>query len=472
MASLKDIIPNHLTIFVLLVFVSTTLGAASVDIDGSGMVDFNDLMIMQDYWLDTGPVADIAGPDGNSDGIVDEFDFAVLGQNWLNDTNETIAALIAEATEFADQQIWDIHATWSNYNTLYPKQTQHNESDPNNHYAEWDEVSNSDWTCGFFAGCMMHMYELTGDSNYLDAVETDWLPGLESGSTSGYRTLSSFGNAYRLTGDPNYLTTFLQAATSQVTRFNAQIGCIGDYRPDNEFRVIVDLMPQMELFFFGAKNGGDPNWYDKALSHSLKSAQDHVRDDGTTYHRLHYDLDDPCGETFRPVGNPGYSAYSCWSRGQAWAVYGFTMSYRETNDPNLLAAAQQVADYFVDNLPPDFVPFYDFMDPNIPNTIRDSSAASIAAAGLLELSTLVEDPNYQQKYYQAAKNILVSLCTRDSNGGYLAKDAAGNPLSPTILMKGYKQYGYTIIKLYERGTSWGDYYFLHALLRYRDMLGQ
>ena len=140
-------------------------------------------------------------------------------------------------------------------------------------------------------------------------------------------------------------------------------------------------------------------------------------------------------------------------------------------DVKIFFAAQLVSDYFVDNLPADFVPFYDFMDPNIPNTIRDTSAASVAASGLLELSTLVEDPNYQQKYFQAAKNILTSLCTRDSNGGYLAKDAVGDPLSPSIMMRGYKGVNSSPDKLYERGTSWGDYYFLEALKRYKDMVG-
>ena len=208
-----------------------------------------------------------------------------------------------------------------------------------------------------------------------------------------------------------------------------------------------------------------------AVDHAYKTAQNHVRGDGTTNHRLYYDLSDSTGETFRTSFNPGYSADSCWSRGQGWAVYGFTYCYRETGDPNFLATAKLVSDYFVDNLPADNVPYYDFMDPTIPNTIRDSSAASVAAAGLLELSTLVSEPNLQQKYFQAGKDILTSLCTRHSDSGYLAKDAVGDPLSVSILMRGYKKLN-SGFKLYERGTSWGDYYFLEALKRYKDMLDQ
>jgi len=459
-------------LLILLVFSCTAWAGSSADIDGSGRIDFNDFAIMGNYWYDSGPVADIGGVDGNSDGITDMLDIAVLGGSWLDDTNEVIAAKIAEATEFSADRVWATHATWSYHNTRYPKQTIY-DTNYDNHYEKWESVTNSDWTFGFFPGCLWHMYELTGDPNYKTAVEVDWLPGVETaciGGDIGFKALTTFGNGYRITGDPNYKSIVLQAAADIALQFNTQVGCIGKIIGDELFTV-VDIMPQIEILFWGANNGGDPNLYDKAVSHAYKAAQNHVREDGTTNHRLYYDLTDPCGETFRVSFNPGYSADSCWSRGQAWAVYGFVMTYRETGDPNMLATAQLVSDYFVDNLPADFIPYYDFMDPTIPNTIRDSSAASIAAAGLLELSTLVEDPNYQQKYYQAAKNILTSLCTRHSDDGYLAKDAVGDPLSPSILMRGYKKLnsGY---KLYERGTSWGDYYFLHALLRYRDMLGK
>ena len=476
---LSSAIGNHLTncLLILLASSCTAWAASGADIDGSGKVDFNDLEIMQYYWLDAGPVADIAGADGNSDGMVDGLDLTVLGGSWRQNSTETIAALVAEATEFSADRVWATHSTWPvlDYNTRYPKQTIY-DSNFDNHYEKWEDKATGDWTSGFFPGCLWYMYDLTGDPNYKNAVETSWLPGLENVQywewhDAGFVMMSSYGNGYRLTGEPNYLPILLQTAQSHSTNYNSQIGCLGGERANNEFFTNIDHMPTIEILFWGAKNGGDPNWYDMALSHAYKASQDQVRGDGTTNHRLYYDLNDPCGETFRVVFNPGYSADSCWSRGQAWAVYGFAMTYRETGDPNMLATAQLVSDYFVDNLPADNVPYYDFEDPTIPNTIRDTSAASAAAAGLLELSTLVEDPNYQQKYFQAGKDILTSLCTRHSDAGYLAKDAVGDPLSPSILMRGYKKLN-NGFKLYERGTSWGDYYFLEALVRYRDMLGK
>ena len=478
MASLKDIISNHLTIFILLVFAGTVCGAASVDIDGSGVVDFNDLAIMQYYWLDAGPVADIWGADGNSDGVVDGLDFSVLGGSWLDDTSETIGALVAEAQEFSGQQLLATHAGAASY-TSYPKMTEP-ETDPDNHYAVWQLKASSDWTSGFIPGCLWQMYELTGDPNYKDAAEL-WLVGLEGEKTTnathniGFIMMSSYGNGYRLTGDANYKSILLTAAQTYSLRWSPIIdslhsrGSMGS----STHLVSIDNMMSIEHLFWASKNGGDPNFYDMAVSHAYKTAENHVRADGSTNHRLYYDLTDPCGETFQ-VGStfgPGYSADSSWSRGQGWAVYGFTMCYRETGDPNFLDTAKLVSDYFVDNLPADFVPYYDFNDPNIPNVIRDTSAASVAAAGLLELSTFVSDPNLQQKYFQAAKNILTSLSTRDSNGGYLAKDAVGDPLSPSIMMRGYKGVNSSPDKLYERGTSWGDYYFIEALVRYKNMVG-
>ena len=143
MASLKDMISNHLTIFILLVFAGTVCGAASVDIDGSGVVDFNDLAIMGDYWLDAGPVADIWGADGNSDGVVDGLDFAVLGRSWRIDTNEVIGGLTSEAIEFSDQQVMATQVGWSNFSN-HPKHTGP-ETDPDNHYEIWLPYGNGEW---------------------------------------------------------------------------------------------------------------------------------------------------------------------------------------------------------------------------------------------------------------------------------------------------------------------------------------
>ena len=448
---------------------SIAFGAASVDIDGSGRVDINDLAVMQKYWLGAGPVADIWGADGNSDGVVDGLDFAVLGGSWYVDTNEVIGGLTSEALEFSEQQVWATNAGAPSY-TNYPYATLDDGDADEEPYDIWDYKMS--WTGGFFPGCLWYMYELTDDPNYKDAAEL-WLVGLESKQSDtsthdvGFLMQPSYGNGYRLTSNAAYVPILIQTAESLAERYSPIVGCTrswswGQYGNPDIFPVVVDNMMNLEILFWATAHGGRQELYDMAVSHAYKTIENHVRGDGTTNHIVIYD---PCdGSVIRTEGRPGYDANSCWSRGQGWAIYGFTMCYRETGDPNFLETAKQVSDYFVDNLPADFVPYYDFLDPSIPNVIKDSSAASIAAAGLLELCGYVSEPALQQKYYQAAKDILVSLCTRYSDAGYLARDALGDPIGPSILMRGYK--------LYERGTIWGDYYFIEALMRYRDMVGQ
>lgn len=153
--------------------------------------------------------------------------------------------------------------------------------------------------------------------------------------------------------------------------------------------MIIDNMMNLELLFWASKHGGRRAWYDMAVSHALHAARDHVRPDGSTYHLVVYD---PASGAVRSRGTvQGYSASSTWARGQAWALNGFTMTYRETADTRFLNTARLVADWFIDHLPPDHIPYWDFDDPAIPNAPRDTSAAAIAASGLLELSLLDPD---------------------------------------------------------------------------------
>jgi unsaturated chondroitin disaccharide hydrolase len=157
----------------------------------------------------------------------------------------------------------------------------------------------------------------------------------------------------------------------------------------------------------------------------------------------------------------GFSDESTWARGQAWALHGLAATYRETLDPSVLSAAREVADFFVSNLPGDFVPYWDFDVPVTTSTPRDSSAASIGASGLLELSILDPVPANRDRYFKAAVGILDSLMTPTylSNGsnsaGLLLHGAGGVPLTAEIDV--------TVI--------WGDYYFVEALMRYQQVAG-
>jgi unsaturated chondroitin disaccharide hydrolase len=195
--------------------------------------------------------------------------------------------------------------------------------------------------------------------------------------------------------------------------------------------VIVDNMMNLELLFWASKHGGRRAWYDMAVSHALHTARDHVRPDGSTYHLVVYD---PATGAVRSRDTvQGYSASSTWARGQAWALNGFTMTYRETADTRFLNTARLAADWLIDHRPPDHIPYWDFNDPAIPNAPRDTSAAAIVASGLLELSQLDPDGARSARYASTARAILAELsssrgCPRAA--AVRRSSSTGPPTSP------------------------------------------
>jgi unsaturated chondroitin disaccharide hydrolase len=368
------------------------------------------------------------------------------------EADEPLDGLAVHAREFAGDQLT---ATAGSIGPAqYPGYTNYS-------YSSWDLTGYGGWTSGFFPGCLWYMYESTGNSSFLSWAQT-WTAGLQNEQydtgkhDTGHIILTSYGNGYRLTGNSSYKDVILRTAVSYASRFNPTVGCIRSWN-GNPFTVIIDNMVTLELLFWAAKNGGPSNYYDMALSHAYKTLANHVRADGSTHHIVYYDT--ATGQVSGYNAGQGKSVDSCWSRGLAWGLTGFTIVYRETNDPNMLAAAKKLADYFVDHLPADGIPYSDFDDPS---GAKDSSAAAIAASGLLELSTLAGDPDYRLKYYNCAKNILVSLCSKISDGGYLAENASGTPLSPAVLMRACRAYS----EHAELSAIFGDYYLLEALKRY------
>ena len=324
----------------------------------------------------------------------------------------------------------------------------------------WVVGDSSGWTSGFLPGALWLMYERTTDPAWRAAAER-WQAGLEGEKTNtsthdvGFMLFNSFGSGYRLTGDDAYRQVVLTAAQSLATRYSPRVGSVRSWWGVHEpvFTVIIDNMMNLELLFWAAKHGGDTAWYDMALSHALNSMRDHVRPDGSTYHVVDYSA--RTGQVIARRTHQGYSDMSTWSRGQAWAVYGFTMAYRETDDARFLATARRTADYFLAQLPADHVPYWDFNLPSLSGEPRDSSAAAIAASALLELAELEPDARNGRRYLRAATVILGSL----SSPAYLQAETDRG----AVLLHGtqHKPDGN-----YDTGLIFGDYYFLEALIRH------
>ena len=323
---------------------------------------------------------------------------------------------------------------------------------------EWELTSPAEWTSGFFAGCLWNAYQLSNDTSWIPDAK-NFTEGLEEQKFNtgthdlGFMILNSFGNGYKILNDDEYKGVVLQAANSLATRYNPIVGCIQSW--NGEFQVIIDNMMNLELLFWASKNGGGGDLYNMAVSHSNKTIENHVREDGSSFHVVVYN--EQTGEVIEKRTAQGYSANSTWARGQAWGIYGFTMCYRETQDINFLNAAVKMADYFIDHLPADFVPYWDF---NLPidhdKKYKDASAAAIALSGLLEMSNYVADGS---KYSEAANKIINSLLNN-----YLS---IGTNSSGIIL---HCAYNVNSTNPYDWDASviWGDYYFLEGLKRFSN----
>jgi unsaturated chondroitin disaccharide hydrolase len=347
----------------------------------------------------------------------------------------------------------------------YPKNTEDNRT--------WKLIpadQRIDWIQGFFPGLLWYMYEADQDPVWRERADARTRPiEVQKLNTQthdlGFKFFPSFGAAYRLTGDAYYRDVLLTAARSLAQRFHAPSGVINccDWNREWKVPLVTDTMMNLELLFWAAENGGDPAWKDMALSHALVTLRDMVRPDGGTFHVVDYDAagNIRARETFQ-----GHSDPSTWSRGHAWAIYGFTMAYRYTKDPRMLEAAIKVTDYYLARLPPDSIPYWD-MDAPADQLVKDSSAGAAVASALLELHTFVTDPAVKERYRAAALAMLDSL----SSSAYLATGTQ----SPGILLHGVAFYR-TPIKpkgeAIDESLIYGDYYFVEALLRFKQSLVQ
>lgn len=328
---------------------------------------------------------------------------------------------------------------------------------------DWRYVDYKDWTSGFWPGELWYLYEFTESEDWEKSANkfTEYLeplsvtPALDH--DLGFQVFTSYGNGYRLTKKPKYKEVILKTADTLATLFNPNVGTILSWPrevPNMEWpqhNTIMDNMINLELLFWASKNGGDKSLYDMAVSHADVTMKNHFRDDYSSYHVVVYDRE--TGKKIKGVTHQGYNDKSMWSRGQAWAIYGYTMVYRETKDSKYLDFAKKVTQVYLDRLPEDLIPYWDFDDPKIPNAKRDASAAAIVASALIELSTLTLDEELSSYYLKKARKMLIELSdnyqSRNINSASLLHSTGHAPAGSEI--------DYSII--------YADYYYVEALLR-------
>lgn len=328
------------------------------------------------------------------------------------------------------------------------------------------ETSDCYWWCsGFFPGELWYLYENnpTPELKKYAGLFTERLEKVQHVTDNhdvGFMLYCSYGNGYRLTQNPAYKDVLVTGAGSLSTRFNPMIKAIRSWDFTNngkwQYPVIIDNMMNLELLTWASKTTGDNRFHDIAVTHANTTMENHFRDDYSCYHVVSYDT--ITGKPHIKMTHQGYADESAWARGQAWAIYGYTLVYRETGSKKYLRFVEKVTDLYLKRLPEDFIPYWDFDDPAIPNAPKDASSAAIVASGLLELVQLEDNKQKAKQYKEAAINMLYSL----SSDKYQSRDK-----NPSFLLHstGNLPGGYEI----DASINYADYYYIEALTRYKKM---
>lgn len=326
-------------------------------------------------------------------------------------------------------------------------------------------VGPKDWTSGFIAGSLWYLYETSRDPKWLAAAQ-DYTARLESikdyrGSHDvGFMLGCSFGHGYRLTKNPDYRKVLLQGAATLSTRYNPTVGQLRSWDHGKwSFPVIIDNMMNLEFLMSAARESGDTRYKEISISHADKTLKNHFRPDSSSFHVVDYDP--ATGEVLAKKTHQGAADDSAWSRGQAWALYGYTMMFRETGNRAYLERAVKVGNFILNHprLPADKIPYWDFDAPDIPSAPRDASAAAVMSSALIELSGMTKGEQ-STAFLTLARQQLTSLSSPaylakpGENGGFILLHSVGNlPKNSEI----------------DVPLNYADYYFLEALIRYQKL---
>ncbi|MBJ7414339.1 MAG: glycoside hydrolase family 88 protein [Niveispirillum sp.] len=329
-------------------------------------------------------------------------------------------------------------------------------------------IGNIEWTNGFWTGMLWLAWELTGHARYRHAAEIQGRSFLQRAEQQinvahhdlGFLYTPSACAAWRLTGDPAARRAGLLAADLLLSRFDPVSGVIqawGDLNdPAEAGRMIIDCNLNLPLLYWATEQTGDPRYRDAAEQHLTQAARHLVRPDASTFHTFH--MDTRTGAPLRGTTHQGHADDSCWARGQAWGIYGFALGYAHSGRVGLVDLSAALANYFLNRLPDDLICRWDliFTGPEAP---ADTSAAAIAACGLLELvrHLPIGHPD-RELYARAAWGMVRELDTK-----HLAPLLGSNGVLANAVYHMPKQIGVN------ECCIWGDYFHLEALMRLRHV---
>lgn len=333
----------------------------------------------------------------------------------------------------------------------------------------YPSIENNLWTASFYPGMTYLAFEDTKDEAFLenrqiflDSFKERCLNGHMVTHDIGFLFMLTYLKDYSLFGEEEVLDIATKAADLLVGRYHAEGGFIQAWGPvdpaTDETRIIIDTMMNVEFLYRMAEVTGKELYKQVALDHCDISAKTLIREDGSSYHTYFLKKN---GDFVGGKTHQGHQDESTWARGQAWAVYGYSRSYLLTGETRFLDTALKTAKVFIENLPKDFVHYWDFDFTDANPDIRDSSAASIGAMGLLLLHEAMIEVGKEEEaneYKTIADEIMNSLIDN-----YM--------IDQVILGQGILREGmYHRDEGFEEFTSWGDYYFLEAIMEYAKLV--
>jgi len=333
----------------------------------------------------------------------------------------------------------------------------------------YEATENVEWTTGFWTGVIWLAYEHTGDEAFKKAANVQvesFLNRIENKIDVNHHDMGflyslSCVAAYKLTGNEHAKKAALLAADHLAERYRERgkfLQAWGNPGEPKEYRMIIDCLLNLPLLYWATEVTGEPSYEDKAENHIKTAMKCILRPDHSTYHTHFFDV--KTGEPTYGVTHQGNRNGSAWARGQAWGIYGIALSYRYMKNPEYMDLFCSVTDYFIEHLPEDLIPYWDFDFNTGSEEPRDSSASAIAVCGILEMSKYLEKEK-AQVYVAAADRMLralTDLCAnrdyKTSNGLLLHGTYARNSKENTCTDRGV-----------DECNTWGDYFYMEALTR-------
>ncbi|MDP5275929.1 glycoside hydrolase family 88 protein [Chengkuizengella axinellae] len=336
------------------------------------------------------------------------------------------------------------------------------------HVSENDKYhlnDNKQWTSGFWTGLLWLSYEYSKDPALKEAAKK-WTRSFKTRLNDESRTRThDIGFLYSLSTKAHWLNEkdeeakqlTIQAAETLLKRWRPNIQALQAWGPEgdtkNGGRIIIDCLMNLPLLYWATEVTGDPKYKEIAEIHAEQSRRYLVRGDDSSYHTFYFDQE--TGDAVRGGTHQGYLDGSTWTRGQAWGIYGFALSYRYTRNPLFLETSKRMAKYFFDRLPEDDVVYWDFDVEINEDTKRDSSASAIASAGTLELMTFLDEHDPLKQYLK--DSVHKSMSSLVNNYSTIGEEAEG------LIKRG--SYSVRSGNAPDDFVIWGDYYYLEALLR-------